>query len=537
MKADQAIRVVRVLLRLPRLLRRLNVVFYASNYPDLSRFTDRQLRIHWFRHGWREGRFPSWSLLRFSARIRRVSPRKIDFLSYLAANPDMAVAGYWTLLHAASHFIYIGHRQPERPQGIVVPEGFAKKLRNQAAADPWRANVSEDSRKEPRWDRRARRDFESPLEEFFSAVPIDSFVVSVYEEFLGYVPPVEHLHGWLRQVDYQMMTYSAVLACVAGQEISAWWAAPPASRKAAGFFSPHDALRVERAGESLIQLMGEEFIDIEEWKSRAFDALEVGHEFELNREALDLNVGKSKDAKKPTKPEVSVICSVYNPGSFLESFLRNIEEQSIFLQAEIIIIAVELSTAEKSLVRQFASAHTNVIVEEFEHRIGIYEAWNRAARLASAPFLTNMNVDDLRRHDSLEIQRDALVQFPSIDVVYQDVLLTLSRKVSWQVIEKVGVQTTLPIAGEAAFFSHLNPPHNAPMWRKSLHDRIGYFREDFRSASDVDFWIRASLAGSLFLCGSHPHAAYYLNPTGLSTDPTGAGQNEHRKILTQYKEN
>ena len=57
------------------------------------------------------------------------------------------------------------------------------------------------------------------------------------------------------------------------------------------------------------------------------------------------------------------------------------------------------------------------------------------------------------------------------------------------------------------------------MWRKSLHDKNGYFNQHYRSAADWDFWLKSAFAGSKFI--KHPDilGIYYYNPVGISTDP------------------
>jgi hypothetical protein len=37
-----------------------------------------------------------------------------------------------------------------------------------------------------------------------------------------------------------------------------------------------------------------------------------------------------------------------------------------------------------------------------------------------------------------------------------------------------------------------------PMWRKSLHDRFGYFDEAYKSAGDYEFWMRLMAGGVKF---------------------------------------
>jgi hypothetical protein len=58
-----------------------------------------------------------------------------------------------------------------------------------------------------------------------------------------------------------------------------------------------------------------------------------------------------------------------------------------------------------------------------------------------------------------------------------------------------------------------------PLWKKSLHDRIGFFDESYKTAADGDLWLRAAASGCRIRMINHPVGLYYENPTGRSTNP------------------
>jgi len=47
----------------------------------------------------------------------------------------------------------------------------------------------------------------------------------------------------------------------------------------------------------------------------------------------------------------------------------------------------------------------------------------------------------------------------------------------------------------------------------------GWFDEEYKSASDWDFWLRCAFAGSEYKKLSEPLGLYYFNPEGMSTNP------------------
>ena len=58
-----------------------------------------------------------------------------------------------------------------------------------------------------------------------------------------------------------------------------------------------------------------------------------------------------------------------------------------------------------------------------------------------------------------------------------------------------------------------------PMWRRSLHDKFGFFNEEYMTASDADLWLKASKGGSPMKKLDDIVGIYYHNPTGRSSDP------------------
>lgn len=228
-------------------------------------------------------------------------------------------------------------------------------------------------------------------------------------------------------------------------------------------------------------------------------------------------------------PRATIIASLYRGGQYIERYLDNITSQTIFQDCELIIIDADSPEDEHKVIEQYQARFPQIVYLRMPHRIGIYTAWNIAVSMARGEYLTNANLDDLRRADSLERQVGALDSLPFVDVVYQDVFYTLDPTLSFAEIEAVGVKTELPSVTPHNIV-HFNSPHNAPMWRKALHSDIGYFNDSLRSAGDWEFWVRCTVAGRTFFKLNDPHVAYYVNPEGISTRPDTPGVEEARRI-------
>ena len=118
----------------------------------------------------------------------------------------------------------------------------------------------------------------------------------------------------------------------------------------------------------------------------------------------------------------------------------------------------------------------------------------------------------------------------------QDVFLTIDPTAPWGVVERAGVRVTMPPVTTELLLSGFNAPHNAPMWRRSLHDGLGGFDETFESAGDWEFWIRCALAGRRFLHVEPSTVAYYVNEAGLSRRPGGPGHTEAAAVVARHRD-
>ncbi len=257
---------------------------------------------------------------------------------------------------------------------------------------------------------------------------------------------------------------------------------------------------------------------------------------------LDLTPPRTQPAKPVTARRefkhsgdyvVSAIASLYKGRRFLENFLEMITSQTTFDRSELIVIDANSPEGEAEIVADYQKTYPNIVYKRIDYRIGVYDAWNIGVQLARGRYLTNTNVDDLRRRDSFELQAGALDRHRSADVVYQDVFYSLDGSLRFDEIARFDFKSELPIVTPNNLLV-FNSPHNAPMWRKSLHQEVGLFDTSFKSAGDWEFWLRCLWKGKSFFKINTPHVAYFQNPEGLSTRPDTRGIEEGREVLHRY---
>lgn len=219
---------------------------------------------------------------------------------------------------------------------------------------------------------------------------------------------------------------------------------------------------------------------------------------------------------KSSIPRVSIITSVYNGDDFIEGFLKDITQQTIFNQSELILINANSPGHEEEIIKEYMSKYPNIIYVKLPQDPGIYGVWNHAIKMASADFISNANLDDRSHPEALERQVEEMLSHPDIDLVYTGYLIT-------NVPNDTFINNHAKTYADPPEFSIENMryclPGPRPVWRKSLHERYGFFDDTFLSAGDAEMWMRAVTSGSKFKKIPGFYTLYYYNPKGLSTDP------------------
>lgn len=211
-------------------------------------------------------------------------------------------------------------------------------------------------------------------------------------------------------------------------------------------------------------------------------------------------------------PRITIISSLYNCLQYLEGFFTALD--SILNKDELELLLIhnspkdeELAVINKYLPRFPFIKH--VIVP----REGLYATWNRGIQMARSPYVTNWNVDDVRLPGSLVHQANALDQHKEAALAYGDFII----------VDTYG-KTTGKQMREPEFDAR-NPTfmrrHHIgcfAMWRKEIHDRMGYFDEQFRLIADFDFQIR--VAQQYAMVKIKEPLGYYLEgtPNNLSSN-------------------
>lgn len=234
-------------------------------------------------------------------------------------------------------------------------------------------------------------------------------------------------------------------------------------------------------------------------------------------------------------PLVSIITSVYKGDVHIEGFMRNITRQTIFDQCELIMINPNSPDNEEKIIQEYMKIYQNIKYLKLDHDPGLYAVWNIAIKMAQAAYITNANLDDRLKSDCYEIHVQTLEKNPEVDLVYSDYYVTYKPNETFEENSHAWIGKTEEFSKDAIIKACL--PNNHPMWRKAMHEKYGFFNEEYRSAGDWEMWLRAVKGGSQFLKVQGIYGLFYCNHKGLSNNPKNPLiLQEEKEIYRQYKD-
>jgi len=212
--------------------------------------------------------------------------------------------------------------------------------------------------------------------------------------------------------------------------------------------------------------------------------------------------------------KVSALVSAYYCAGYLEERIANLADCEI-------IVVCKNNSPEYWIAKQYKDV--KLIITPDVPTIG--KAWNEAARLATGNYLVTANADDAFLPGGLEEMARVLDDNPQVGLVFSDVMRRDgANSVHWK-------RTNFPegevdadaLREELSRRSFIGP---MPMWRKELHEKLGYFDERMIVSCDYDMWRRMAENG----------AGFWYIPRALGEYLYRDDSLEHRNIAAMRKE-
>jgi len=236
-------------------------------------------------------------------------------------------------------------------------------------------------------------------------------------------------------------------------------------------------------------------------------------------------------------PKISIITSMYKAGEFIERFLDDVTQQTIFEKCELIIVDANSPDKEYKFIKEQQKKHPNIFYHRLDKTLTVQETMNYGIKKSTGDFLTLWNVDDYRKNDALEVLSLNLVVDKTVDLVYADCYETTKKNESF-----------LNNSSNGKLYEHSKNkfsknnmikclPGPMPLWRSNLNKKYGMFDEKYIFAGDWEMWLRAVDMGSKFKKIPKVLGLYYKNPNGISTSNKNSVERfkEEAALFTTYK--
>jgi glycosyltransferase involved in cell wall biosynthesis len=226
---------------------------------------------------------------------------------------------------------------------------------------------------------------------------------------------------------------------------------------------------------------------IHERKERCLELLDSA--FRANRVLPDGEYQFVDDRRPRLHYRVSVIVSLYNAAPKLAGFLQELSQQTLcrFEQMEIILIDSGSPTAEREVFLHAApEIRCPVVYARTADRETIQSAWNRGISLSRSPYLCFLGVDEIIVPDCLQVLAEELDRQPAIDWVQANTVVTAVDS-DGTFVDDVMVYERSSYHQDLAYLETAYLSWVGALYRRSIHDRFGYYDPSFRAAGDTEF--------------------------------------------------
>jgi glycosyltransferase involved in cell wall biosynthesis len=195
------------------------------------------------------------------------------------------------------------------------------------------------------------------------------------------------------------------------------------------------------------------------------------------------------DDRRRGSPKVAVIVSLYKAAAKLHGFLTTMSHQTLVRQGAVEFILVDSGSpdCEMQVIQQFwRETPISAVYARSERRETIQAAWNRGVLLSNAPYLVFLGVDETLYPEAIEALARELDKDPTVDWVMANSLVTA---VDQHGVYKNDIMTYDRSQGtkDHAYLETCYLSWVGGMYRRSIHERFGFYDESFGASGDTEF--------------------------------------------------
>lgn len=223
--------------------------------------------------------------------------------------------------------------------------------------------------------------------------------------------------------------------------------------------------------------------------------------------------------------KVSIITVCYNSEKTIEDTLRSIQSQT-YPDIEYILIDGLSKDTTNSLIEKYSDI---VSIHISEQDNGLYEAMNKGIRIATGDIIGVLNSDDILAND--DIIQKLVNSIGMHNGIYGDIGFYSQHSFS----EKKRHYSSKGFK-KSKFSRGMMPAHPSVYVRKECYEKAGFYREDFKIASDFDMVLRIfSLPNTSFVYLDEEIVKMRLG--GVSTSGFMSNYTLNKEILESCESN
>jgi glycosyltransferase involved in cell wall biosynthesis len=190
-------------------------------------------------------------------------------------------------------------------------------------------------------------------------------------------------------------------------------------------------------------------------------------------------------------PLVTIVTPSFNQGRWIRETLESVAAQT-YPHVEHVVIDGGSTDETIEILRDSPGIRW---VSEKDH--GQADAINKGISMARGELIAFLNSDDLLCPDAVSTVVEHFRRDASVDLLYGDgTVIDEYGNALWDWLSR---PEDFRLLADYHFLWNDSTNYilqQATFWRRSLHERIGFFDENFHFALDVDFWLRAGHAGA-----------------------------------------
>lgn len=182
-------------------------------------------------------------------------------------------------------------------------------------------------------------------------------------------------------------------------------------------------------------------------------------------------------------PEITVLMSVYNGEKYLREAIESILNQT-YKNFEFLIINDGSTDSSRDIILSYNDPRIQLV--DNEQNIGLTRSLNKGLKLARGEYIARMDADDISMPERLGKEVAFLDQNKNVGLVGTYYLMINENGKALHTIkcltEGGELKDKLLIGNQFG--------HGSVMFRAECIEKVGLYREEFKSAQDYDLWLR-----------------------------------------------